>query len=172
MKKDLLNATDLTELVLRDWSREMPDLDTTGLGAAAWISLLSKVLALQMQRVVSPFGLQIWEYEVLAALRRGGTPYQLTPTQLAQVAFLTTGAITNRIDRLEARGLVVRRPNPRDRRGLRVALTESGKELIERAACARMAEIREFFQVLTRQELEALEGLLRALTARDREPVS
>jgi DNA-binding MarR family transcriptional regulator len=172
MKKDLLNAADLTELVLRDWSREMPDLDTTGLGAAGRISLLAKVLALQLQRVVSPFGLQIWEYEVLAALRRKGAPYELTPTQLAEVAFLTTGAITNRIDRLEARGLVVRRPNPDDRRGLRVALTESGRQLAERAAGARMAEIRKFFQVLTMQELETLEGLLRTLTTRDREPVS
>jgi DNA-binding MarR family transcriptional regulator len=83
------------------------------------------------RRVLQPLNLKTWEFEVLAALRSQGEPYQLVPSVLAKMSLLTTGAMTNRIDRLEARELVERKPDLADRRALYVLLTRKGIDLID-----------------------------------------
>jgi DNA-binding MarR family transcriptional regulator len=107
--------------------------------------------------------LELWEYDVLAALRRQGEPFELSPTMLAKLGMLTTGAMTNRIDRLEARELVERRPDPQDRRSLYVRLTEKGVDLIDLALAARMKCAAESVSALSDRETATLESLLRKL---------
>lgn len=157
---------DPIEELVQDWEREMPELNTTGLGVVGRILFLAKEFAYLQQKVLRPLGLETWEYEVIAALRRQGEPFELAPTRLAELAQLTTGAITNRLDRLEARDLVVRRPDPSDRRALRIRLTSSGKTLAEEAVWVRMEAVREFLGSLTPSRVKSLEGLLGNLAVR------
>ncbi|MEO7511983.1 MAG: MarR family transcriptional regulator [Gemmatimonadaceae bacterium] len=107
-----------------------------------------------------------------ATLRRQGPPYTLTPTELSLAAMLTSGAMTNRLDRLETRGLVRREPDPDDRRGVRVVLTSAGLELVDRAIEARFKEAAHAVEGLSGQERETLESLLRQLLLGVREDVS
>lgn len=110
--------------------------------------------------VFARFGLQPGEFDVLATLRRSGSPYALTPTALYEATMVTSGAITNRLDRLEATGLISRGPHPADRRGVIVQLTEKGKTLIDEAVTAHVHNEHEILSGLTRQEQDALADLL------------
>ncbi|MDH3511309.1 MAG: MarR family transcriptional regulator [Gammaproteobacteria bacterium] len=129
---------DRVDRLLDQWSRERPELDCTGLGVVARVQMLAKRLERAAETALNPLGLKMWEYDVLSALRRQGHRYLMPATQLAKEAMLSSGAMTNRIDRLECRGLVVREPDPSDRRGVLVVLTESGKKLIDDAIHARL----------------------------------
>jgi DNA-binding MarR family transcriptional regulator len=111
------------------------------------------------------FGLQPGEFDVLATLRRSGPPFALTPTALYEATMVTSGAMTNRLDRLEKAGLIARIPHPQDRRGLLVELTESGRGLIDRAVEAHVENEHAILSGLTEQECEKLAGLLKKLIA-------
>lgn len=112
---------------------------------------------------LEPFGLQLWGFDVLATLRRHGEPFRLTPTALSRATMLTTGAMTNRLDRLESAGFVAREPDPNDRRGVLVALTPEGRELVDRALEARFAVAEEAVAGLSAAERAALEPILASL---------
>jgi DNA-binding MarR family transcriptional regulator len=109
------------------------------------------------------FGLQSGEFDVLATLRRSGAPYALTPTALYEATMVTSGAMTNRLDRLEKSGLIARGPHPEDRRGVVVKLTEKGRALIDEAVAAHVENEREVLSVLTEKEQETLAALLQKL---------
>lgn len=109
------------------------------------------------------FGLQSGEFDVLATLRRSGAPYALTPTALYEATMVTSGAMTNRLDRLEKSGLIARGPHPEDRRGVVVKLTEKGRALIDEAVAAHVENEREILSVLTEKEQETLAALLQKL---------
>ena len=109
------------------------------------------------------FGLQAGEFDVLATLRRSGSPYALTPTALYEATMVTSGAMTNRLDRLETSGLIQRGPHPNDRRGIVVRLTEKGLALIDEAVTAHVANEHEILAGLTRTEQETLSRLLEKL---------
>lgn len=111
------------------------------------------------------FGLQTGEFDVLATLRRSGPPYALTPTALYEATMVTSGAMTNRLDRLEKLGLIMRGPHPNDRRGIVVQLTDKGLTLIDEAVAAHVANEHEILSGLTRQEQEMLARLLEKLIA-------
>ena len=98
---------------LKQWRQERPDLDTSGLAIINRISILSKLISSRTRKALQPLNLELWEFEVLSALRRQGDPYELAPSVLAKMSMLTTGAMTNRIDRLEERNLVERKPDPK-----------------------------------------------------------
>ena len=100
---------------------------------------------------------------MLAALRRAGQPYVLSPGQLLAQTLVTSGTMTNRIDRLESRGLVQRMPDPNDRRGVHVRLTPRGKDRVDSALADLLAREEELLAALTPQQQEALSGLLRQL---------
>jgi DNA-binding MarR family transcriptional regulator len=106
------------------------------------------------------FGLQAGEFDVLATLRRSGAPYALTPTALYEATMVTSGAMTNRLDRLEKAGLILRGPHPNDRRGIVVQLTENGLALIDAAVTAHVANEHEILAGLTGAERETLAQLL------------
>ena len=109
------------------------------------------------------FGLQAGEFDVLATLRRSGSPYALTPTDLYEATMVTSGAMTNRLDRLEKAGLILRGPHPNDRRGIVVQLTEKGLALIDEALTAHVANEHEILAGLTPAERETLSHLLEKL---------
>ncbi len=108
-------------------------------------------------------GLTLWAYEVLVALRRQGPPYRLSPTELRRLAVLSSGAMTNRLDRLEERGLVKRSADPNDRRGVLITLLPRGRELADQAIAERLAQIERVLKPLNRRERAATAESLKKL---------
>lgn len=157
---------DFIDGVIAEWGRELPELDTRGLTVGGRILVLNKHIEKRVDHLLEPFGVQIWGFDVLASLRRSGPPYTQTPKQLIHTCFLTSGAVTNRVNRLEASGLVVRSADTGDRRSIKVTLTPAGYELIEKAIFHRTEQMREVFDVLDETERDTLAGLLRKLVLR------
>jgi DNA-binding MarR family transcriptional regulator len=155
--------SDLVDRMVRQWGRERPDLPLAGVGAEARVKLLAKHFQREADAALEPFDLDPWAWEILAALRRQGSPYHASPGRLVAYTGVTSGSITNRLDRLEARGLIERRPDPSDRRGVRVVLTDLGMDRVEHAAKARFTVAEERMQALTGEERTQLEHLLRRL---------
>lgn len=154
---------DHVDFIQAQWSKEKPDLDTSPMGVIGRISRISRHLDPLLQQNYSQFGLNGGEFDVLASLRRSGHPYQLTPTQLFNTLMLSSGAMTNRLDRLENEGLIQRSPNPDDRRGILVTLTEKGIALMDKAYPAHLANEDQILHALTMDERETLTDLLRKL---------
>ncbi len=157
--------TDRISLLCEQWARERPDLDSSGFALVGRLLLLGKLLERRVSRVLAPLDLQLWAFDVLATLRRQGPPYQLTPTELSRATLLTPGAMTNRIDRLEASGLVRREAEPSDRRGVRVLLTEAGVELVDRAIEARFDEADSAVAGIGPRDRTSLKRILQQLLA-------
>jgi DNA-binding MarR family transcriptional regulator len=124
-----------------------------------------RVMREHMNPLFAQAGLQAGEFDVLATLRRSGAPYRLSPTQLYEAAMISSGGMTDRLDRLERAGLVVRRPDPKDRRGKLIVLTDPGKRLIDEAIGCHVANEERLLLSLTQAEQETLDALLRKLIA-------
>ncbi len=154
---------DLVDELVVDWAEERPELDCSGLGVVLRIQFLAKLLTESAERCLEEFGLKLWEYDVMSALRRQGTPYEMLASELARASMLTSGTITTRIDGLEQRGLVERRPDVSDRRAINVRLTRNGLATIHGAISARMAGAETQLQWLSGKERDALSGALRKL---------
>lgn len=148
------------------WARERPDLDTDAMMLLGRLGEAALVIARdRLNPVFAGFGLQPGEFDVLATLRRSGAPYALTPTDLYEAAMISSGSMTNRIDRLEKAGFVTRQPNPADKRGTLVALTAEGLALIDQAVGAHVANQQAALAVLEEREREQLSHLLEKLLA-------
>jgi DNA-binding MarR family transcriptional regulator len=132
-------ARDEVDALLDAWRRERPDLDLRPMEVLSRISRLAHHLDRRRASAFGSHGLEPWEFDVLAALRRSGSPYQLTPGQLLRETLVTSGTMTNRVDRLAARNLVSRGDDPGDRRGVLVRLTDRGRETVD-AALADLLE--------------------------------
>jgi DNA-binding MarR family transcriptional regulator len=158
-------ARDPFDTVREQWARERPDLDASGFEVLWRISFLHKDLRRSMDRKASKAGLPNGAFDVLANLRRQGPPYQMSPTELSEAAMLTSGAMTNRLDRLEEGGLVERHPDPDDRRSLSVRLTKKGKELVDVALDVRFEHANRALEPLTEPERNQLVRLLRKLVS-------
>ncbi len=156
---------DLFDIISEQWARERPDLDPSGIEVVGRILMLSNHLKRSDARKLAKYGLNIWAYEVLSTLRRQGAPFRLSPTELSKAAMLSSGAMTNRLDRLEASRLIKRIPDPNDRRGLLIELTPKGQEVVDRAVEARFNEATESVTVLSASEHRTLIQLLRKLLA-------
>lgn len=157
---------DRAERAARQWAHEYPDLETGPMVLLGRLGEAAQVIARdRLNPLFARFGLQPGEFDVLATLRRSGAPYALTPTALYEAAMISSGSMTNRIDRLEKVGLVERRPNPDDRRGTLVALTGQGKDLIERAVAAHIENQKEVVSTLSRSEQNLLCALLAKLAS-------
>ena len=155
---------DRAAFAVSQWAREMPDLDTKAMEIIGRMSELWLVIDRDhLAPVMAEFGLQGGEFDVIAALRRSGAPYELTPTQLYEVTMMSSGGMTARLDRLEKAGLVERRPNPDDRRGTLVGLTDAGRTLIERALRAHAANETRILSALSPEEQDQLGTLMKKL---------
>lgn len=164
-------AEDHVDQLTAQWAAERPELDTSPLQIFARVVRLARYLDRHAVEYLRRFDLHEGETNVLAALRRAGPPYELTPTELYRSQLVSSGAMTNRLDRLEAAGLLRRTPDPDDRRRTRVALTERGREVIDAAIDAHTAALRELLAFLPPEDQEQLAGRLRRvlleLEARD-----
>lgn len=158
-------TSDHVDLILEQWTKERPDLDPFPMGVVARLLRVSLLVERQVGEVFSKFGLNQSGFTVLAALRRSGEPFRLSPTQLHNALLVSSGAMTNRIDRLEARGWVERVTDPNDRRGVLVQLTEQGHEVVDEAVEALIEAEVEILKTLTRTEQTELARLLRKLSA-------
>lgn len=143
-----------------EWARERPDLDVAPQGVIGRLHRLSGHLTEQLCVVYRRHGLAEGEFDVLAALRRAGAPYERAPGELAQFTMVTTGAMTKRIDRLERDGLVTRRRSSTDGRGRVVALTTAGRRLIDTAFAEHMVNERRLLTGLSAAQVTQLESLL------------
>ncbi len=156
---------DEVDLILAAWARELPAADVTPLGSLSRISRLAKHLDRARREAFAAHQLEVWEFDVLAALRRQGSPYELSPGELIRQTLSTSGTMTNRVNRLAARGLVVRQPNTDDRRGVRVRLTTAGRERVQGALADLLAFERRVLAAIEPDEREQLATLLRRLLA-------
>lgn len=161
-----MTSSDHVDHLTAQWARERPELDTSLLRISARLVRLCRYLDRASADHLSPFGLKDGEQNVLAALRRSGPPYELTPTELYRSLLVSSGAMTNRLDRLEAAGLLVRTPDPDDRRRTRVALTDQGREVIDAALDAHLDAIGDMFTGLSEEDADELERLLRDILGR------
>jgi DNA-binding MarR family transcriptional regulator len=155
---------DPVDKILEQWGKERPDLDVTPMGIIGRLSRLERLIDEQMKAVCARFNLERWGFDVLASLRRAGKPHQLTPTQLYSSLMLTSGAMTNRVDRLQAAGLVERLHDPADRRGVLVSLTKDGLKLIDKAVTAHMEVEETMLASFSFKDREKFSELLRTLS--------
>lgn len=151
--------------ILEQWADQRPDLDASPMGVFGRLSRAARVLDRALSETFGRYGLRAGEFDVLAALRRAGEPYSLTPTELYRSMMLSSAAMTNRLDRLEGRGLVYRSPDPDDRRGVLVGLTGEGLKLVEEAVRAHVEGEEALLGSLSPEERELLAELLRKLLA-------
>jgi len=154
---------DVVDAMVNQWKVERPDLDPSGLAIALRLPILADQLAAGVRAGLEQHGLTSPEFEVLSALRRVGPPFELSPTELCEASRLSSGAMTNRIDRLEDRGLVVRRSDEADRRSIAVALTGAGRKLIDAAVATRIESANAAVAALSRTQRRQLTRLLRVL---------
>ena len=151
--------------LVQAWARERSDLDLAPVEVFSRIYRLSRHLDLARKEAFSEHDIESWEFDVLAALRRAGAPYELSPGRLLKQTLVTSGTMTNRVDRLTARGLVERQPDPDDRRGVIVRLTIEGKATVDAAFEGLVERERALLADLPARERKQLAALLRTLLA-------
>ena len=154
---------DGVDLILEQWRRERPDLDPSPIGVIGRISRLARELEQRLERVYREHGLEPGWHDVLATLRRTGPPYRLRPTEFSSALMLTSSGTTKRLDRLEQAGLIERAPDPDDRRGILITLTDAGRELIDGVTDAHLANEDRLLSALSEAERTRLADLLRKL---------
>jgi DNA-binding MarR family transcriptional regulator len=157
------DAEDEVDALVQAWRRERPDLDLAPVEVFSRVSRLSRLLDRARKAAFAGQQLEPWEFDVLAALRRTGKPYRLSPSQLLRETMVTSGTMTNRVDRLEARGYVERLADPHDRRGVLVGLTAAGKRAVDGAFEMLIVNERELLAELSAADRRSLAGLLKRL---------
>ncbi|MGH8968395.1 MAG: MarR family winged helix-turn-helix transcriptional regulator [Actinomycetes bacterium] len=156
---------DEVDRLVAAWARERPDLDVRPLEVLSRVTRLARHLDRARRTAFAAHDLEVWEFDVLAALRRAGRPYVLSPGRLLAQTMVTSGTMTNRVDRLESRGLVQRLPDPADRRGVHVRLTPRGKERVDAALAGLLDAEQEILATLSAPRQDQLSTLLRTLVA-------
>jgi DNA-binding MarR family transcriptional regulator len=152
---------DGVDLIIEQWQRERPDLDSSPIGIVGRVSRLAREIEARLEPVYREHGLEPGWHDVLATLRRsGGT---LRPTDLTNASMLTSSGTTKRLDKLEAAGLIAREPDPKDRRGTLIALTAEGRRLIDALTPAHLDNERRILGGLSEPEQARLADLLRKL---------
>lgn len=161
----LVATSDFIDQLVRGWQRERPDLDLAAMASIGRLARLHAHVLRSVESVLEQHGLQVGEFDVLAALRRAGPPYLLKPSALARMLMLSPAGVTSRLDRLEGLGLIERRPDPEDRRSLSVLLTAKGLGLVDAAVSDHVANEARLVSSLSAKERRMLDTLLRKLLA-------
>lgn len=157
---------DRADIAVEQWGRQRPDLPPLPMAIFGRLSEAAERVAREhLNPLFSEAGLQPGEFDVLATLRRSGEPCMLSPTRLYEAMMLSSGGMTDRIDRLERAGLVERRADPKDRRGKLIALTDAGRRVIDETIGRHVANEERLLSNLTRREQETLDSLLKKLIA-------
>ena len=155
---------DEVDRIVDAWTHERPDLDFSPLQVLSRVGRLARHLERARRTAFAASDLELWEFDVLSALRRAGEPYQLSPKSLLQQTLVSSGTMTNRIDRLVTRKLVERRTDPNDGRGILVVMTESGRERVDAAISTLLQAESELLDRLPAADQERLSSLLRKLS--------
>lgn len=158
-------AEDAINRLIEQWRRERPDLDARPMAVIGRLLRAARIADRAIEQTLSQHGLRPGWFDVLSALRRAGAPYRLTPGQLTHSLMLSTGGMTKRLDRMESAGLVRRSPDPDDRRGLLVEMTDKGLRLVDAAVEAHLENEERLLRHLTKSERTQLERLLLKLDA-------
>jgi DNA-binding MarR family transcriptional regulator len=156
-------GSDHVDTVISQWAAERPELDTRPFAIVGRIGRAAHLLDTAVEEALAAHGLSRWSWDVLTALRRSGPPYRLTPTSLYRSLMRSSGAISNRLNRLERQGLIRRVPDPADGRGVMVELTPAGRRLVDRVIAEHLENERRLVAGLSRAEQRELGGLLRKL---------
>ncbi|WP_430592400.1 MarR family winged helix-turn-helix transcriptional regulator [Humidisolicoccus flavus] len=159
-----MSPQDEVDRITHAWHRERPDLDIEPLAVLSRITRLARHLDRTRAAAFRSAGIESWEFDVLAALRRAGEPYRMTPKALIKSTLVTSGTMTNRISGLVARGLVERADDNVDRRAVQITLTEHGLERVDVAFSTLLEAERVVLSSLSKQEQQQLATLLRTLT--------
>lgn len=154
---------DEVDRLVAAWRKERPDLDVEPLQVLSRVSRLARHFERARRAAFAKHGLEPWEFDVLTALRRAGEPYELSPGALLRATLVTSGTMTNRIDRLAEAGLVRRRPDPDDRRGVLVSLTDTGRTLVDAAFADLLRREHDLLSALSPTDRRTLANLLRVL---------
>ncbi|GAA2732475.1 MarR family transcriptional regulator [Actinocorallia aurantiaca] len=154
---------DAVDLIVEQWARALPDLDASPMEVLGRLSRLTRIVERELKKLFSEFGLERGEFDVLATLRRAGSPDGMTAGALARSSMVTSGAVTNRLDRLVAKGYVTRDVDPENRRTVVVALTPTGRDLVDRAIVAHVANEQRILAALDRHQRADLAATLRTL---------
>lgn len=154
---------DEVDRIVDAWRSERPDLDTSPMLVLSRVTRLARRLDLERRAAFASHELEPWEFDVLSSLRRAGAPYELTPGALMNELLVSSGTMTNRIDRLERGGLVSRSPAPEDRRAVLVALTPTGKARVDEALISLLDCERQILSALDADQADDLGGLLKLL---------
>ena len=161
--------SDAVDLILQQWQRERPDLDCSPMGPIGRLKRCTALIEQRLEEAFAEFELSMWEFDMLATLRRAGAPYSLSPTELFSTLMVTSGTMTHRLKRLESRGLITRQVNAEDARSMLVQLSQDGLALIERAVEKHVDNETKILSGLSPEVLMALDshlsGLLRSLEA-------
>ena len=158
-------SPDHLDRILAEWRRERPDLDVGAIGVFGRLFRAVHLADRVLSESFEPFGLQPGWFDLLAALRRAGSPFELNPTHLSDATMLTSGGTTKRLDRLAEAGLVERKRDPDDRRGTLVRLTWRGRAVVDGAVEVHVRNEQRLLRSLTPAEVRALDGLLKKLLA-------
>jgi len=158
-------ATDEVDDLVAAWQAERPDLDVQPMQVLSRISRLARHLDRERRSAFAAHDLETWEFDVLSALRRQGAPYELSPGALLRATLVTSGTMTNRIDRLEEAGLVSRRPDPQDKRGVLVTLTQAGQSRVDAALADLLEAEQALLASLPAESRGVLADLLRVVLA-------
>jgi DNA-binding MarR family transcriptional regulator len=159
-----MSEHDEVDRIVGAWERERPDLDFAPLQVLSRVGRLARHLDRARRTAFTASELESWEFDVLSALRRAGTPYQLSPKALLQQTLVSSGTMTNRIDRLVERRLVERRTDPHDGRGILVIMTPDGQKRVDTAISLLLAAEAELLDKLSSGDREKLSSLLRKLS--------
>ena len=159
-----MDNEDEVDRLVAAWRRERPEIDVSPMHVLSRVSRLAHHLDRARRQAFAAYDLEAWEFDVLSALRRAGAPYQLSPGQLVHETLVTSGTMTNRVDRLTRRGLVARRPDTDDRRGVIVQLTPAGRQAVDGALDELLVHEKELLSALGAAESEALVDALRMLS--------
>jgi DNA-binding MarR family transcriptional regulator len=161
----MANTPDHMDRIVAQWQRERPDLDVEPIGLLGRLFRSAQLADEALAEGIAPHGLQPGWFDLLAALRRSGRPYELNPTRLMETTMLSSGGMTKRLDRLDEAGLVERRPDPTDRRGTLVRLTRRGRAIIDKAIETHARNEEHLIRSLTAADRRALDDLLRKFLA-------
>lgn len=154
---------DLVDQVISQWTTQCPTQDFAAMSVVARLFRLNAFATRDVNRTFRQHNLHQGEFDVLATLYRSGAPHAMNPQKLVEALLLTSGAMTNRLDRLEQAGLLVRNPNPQDRRGIIVSLTAEGLRLIKVVLKEYLTDLNELLDPLSAAERRQLAGLLKKL---------
>lgn len=159
------SISDPVDVIVAQWQQERPDLELEAMAVLGRLGRLLVIVQREIEAVFTAHGLQRGEFDVLAALRRSGEPFELNPSVLADTLMLSRAGMTGRLDRLESAGLVRRIADPADRRSIRVALTDSGRELIDTVVTAHTENETRLLAPLSATDRRELDRIARLLMA-------